>query len=304
MSDYILTTDSLTKKFGRYIAVNGIDMHVPKGSIYGFIGRNGAGKTTTLKIMAGLAKQSSGNIEIMGETGAGLGRVREKVGCLIEAPGIYPDLNAYENLYLKCIVNGTARQDYINGLLELVGLSDTGRKKAGKFSLGMKQRLGIAMALVGEPEILVLDEPINGLDPQGIIEVREILTRLNQERGITIIISSHILDELSKIATAYGIIDKGNLIKELTADELETAGDEMLEIRVDDVEKAVRIVCEMGITKYKAVDDMKLIISERVDESAGINEKLVMAGVKVSELNVKKEELENYYIELTGGVKQ
>ena len=192
---YILTTENLTKTYGKKDAAKNINIHVREGSIYGLIGRNGAGKTTVMRMISGLSKPTSGSYRMHGEHRFG-------VGVLIESPGIYPNMSAEENLRLKCIAMGCYSPEYVKQLLGIVGLADTGKKNAGSFSLGMRQRLGIALALVGDPKMIVLDEPINGLDPQGIVEVRMTLEKLREEKGITIMISSHILDELGKLADA------------------------------------------------------------------------------------------------------
>ena len=210
--DYILTTEKLTKTYGKKDAAQNISIHVRKGSIYGLIGRNGAGKTTVMRMISGLSKPTSGTYEMHGVNRSG-------VGVLIESPGIYPNMSAEENLRLKCIGLGCYTKDYVQKLLTIVGLENTGKKNAGSFSLGMRQRLGIALALVGDPKMIVLDEPINGLDPQGIVEVRQTLEKLRDEKGITIMISSHILDELGKLADCYGIIHEGRLLDEFTTEE-------------------------------------------------------------------------------------
>lgn len=304
MDEYLLTTNSLTKEFGGHKAVNNVDMHIKKGAIYGFIGRNGAGKTTFMKMISGLSTPTKGEISLFGYSGSDLKKVRSRVGCLIENPGLYPDMNAYENLKLKCIASGVNKKSYIDELLEIVGLKDVGKKSTQHFSLGMKQRLGVAIALVGEPDLLVLDEPINGLDPQGIIEVRETLQKLNTERNITIIISSHILEELSKIATDYGIIHNGVLLQELTAEELDKRCGERIELTLTDPKKALPVLDKLGITNYSVVDKEHIHIFERVKESARINGELMKAGNVISEIKIKSEELENYYMELTGGVER
>ena len=220
MSELLLQTRNLTKQYGRHRAVDDVNMHIKKGAIYGFIGRNGAGKTTCLKMISGLSTPSYGEIEMFGYKGKDLQKVRSRVGCLIEAPGLYGNMSAYDNLNIKCKLTGVKEKGYIEELLKTVGLDTVGEKKTKHYSLGMKQRLGIALALVGEPDLLILDEPINGLDPQGIVEVRETIQKLAKERGMTICISSHILEELSKLATDYGIIHNGCLVQELTREEL------------------------------------------------------------------------------------
>ena len=301
MSEYLLTTRNLTKTFGKHKAVDGINMHIKKGSIYGFIGRNGAGKTTFMKIISGLSAPSEGEFSLFGYPYSEISKVRNRIGCLIEAPGLYPDMSAFQNLKARCIGSGVYSKKYVEELLELVGLSNTGHKRSKKFSLGMKQRLGIAMALVGEPDLLVLDEPINGLDPQGIVEVREIIQRLAKEKNMTILISSHILDELSKIATHYGIINNGKLIKEMSAEEMMSECKERIEINVDDTKHALTALDKIGITKYQVVDSHHICIMERIEESANINKHLVESGVALIESSICGEELEDYYINLTGG---
>lgn len=201
--DYLLQTNHLTKQYGKHKAVNEVSIHVRQGDIYGLIGRNGAGKTTLLKMISGLAYPTDGNFTIFNENSTADSIYMSRIGTLIEAPGVYPNMSAAENLKLKCLAMGIRQKGTADELLKVVGLSDVGKKHVRNFSLGMKQRLGIALALVGNPDLVILDEPINGLDPQGIAEVRETLSRLNKERNITFIISSHILEELSKIATNF-----------------------------------------------------------------------------------------------------
>ena len=227
----ILSAELLTKEYKDVKAVDSINLHINQGDIYGFIGRNGAGKTTTLKMISGLAKPTSGSFSLFGIPYEELvaKKAFSQVGRLIEAPGLYLDMSAFDNVYLKCICMGIRDKSYAKDLLRLVDLDPNSKKKTKGFSLGMKQRLGIAIALVGEPKLIILDEPTNGLDPQGILEIRETILKLNREKGITFIISSHILGELSKMATRYGIIDNGKLIKELTAEELNEKGDDLEE---------------------------------------------------------------------------
>lgn len=301
MSNYLLYTDSLTKRYKNHNVVNCVDIHIKKGDIYGLIGRNGAGKTTLLKMISGLASPSEGQIYLFGKSGKGLCEVRNKVGSHIESPGLYPEMSAFKNLKCKCIQRNINSDSYIKDLLDLVGLGDTGNKKAGRFSLGMKQRLGIAMALVGNPELLVLDEPINGLDPQGIKEIREILIKLNRERGITIIISSHILDELARVATDYGIIHNGELLKEIAADDLMEQCREKIIVRTQNIGGAADVLDKIKI-EYSFVDDESIEIVGHTFESARINSELVKAGCEISEITVQADSLEDYYFKLTGGV--
>ena len=301
MSEYLLSTSGLTKQFGHHKAVNNVDLHVKKGAIYGFIGRNGAGKTTFLKMISGLSQPTSGEIEMFGYKNEELKHVRSRISCLIEAPGIYGNMSSYHNLAIKCKLFGIQDKQYIENILKIVGLSDTGKKKIKHFSLGMKQRLGIGLALVGEPDLLVLDEPINGLDPQGIAEIRDMLLRLKEEQNMTILISSHILEELSKIATHYGIIHNGNLLQELTREELMIRCSERMEVLLDDPKKAIPVLDQMGFTNYQVMDQHKIYIYERLNESASVNMELAKAGILVRGIGITSEELENYFLNLTGG---
>ena len=299
--EYILETKNLTKQYGRQKAVDSVNLHVRQGDIYGLIGRNGAGKTTIMKMISGLAAPTEGSFSIFGHEGRTAELYMSRLGTLIEAPGIYPNMTARANLKIKCLALGVRKKNEIDELLEIVGLADTGRKRVKNFSLGMKQRLGIALALVGEPDILILDEPINGLDPQGIAEVRETLARLNREKNITFIISSHILEELSKIATNYGIINDGVLIKEMTREQLLTECSERIELKTNDTARACTVLDQMGINKYKVVDADTIQIFERLDDGGSITMALAENGVKTMGITVKNEALEDYYLELTGG---
>lgn len=299
--DYILTTNGLTKTYGKHNAANNISIHVRQGDIYGLIGRNGAGKTTLLKMVGGLSTPTAGEFALFGYTGKERAQVMHRVGSLIENPGIYPNLTAAENLNLKCIALGVRDKNVVPQLLETVGLANVGKKKVGKFSMGMKQRLGIALALVGEPDLVILDEPINGLDPQGVAEVRETIKTLNKERNITFIISSHILDELAKIATNYGIIQNGNLLQELTKEELLNKCSERIELKTNDTAKACTVLEKMDIHEYKVVDGDTIQIFERLHDSGGITMNLAQNNVTILGISLKNESLEDYYLNLTGG---
>ena len=301
MEKYLLSTQGLKKQYGRQKAVDHIDIHIKKGAIYGFIGRNGAGKTTTLKMISGLARPTDGEIIMFGYRGGGLKNIRSRVSCLIEAPGVYGNLSAYDNLKIKCKLFGIQEKSYIPEILEMVGLNHVGKKKVKHYSLGMKQRLGIGLTLVGDPDLLLLDEPINGLDPQGIVEVRDTILRLNEERNMTILVSSHILEELSKIATHYGIIHNGSLLQEMTKEELMKRCSERIEICLDEPKRAVPVLDEMGFTNYQIVDKEWIHIFERLEESAGLNMELAKAGILVREIRITSEELEDYFLNLTGG---
>ena len=301
MSEILLQTSGLTKRYGRHKAVDHVNIHIKKGAIYGFIGRNGAGKTTCLRMISGLAKPTEGEITLFGYQGKELKEVRSRIGCLIEAPGLYGNMTAYENLKIKCRLFGISKPGYIEESLETVGLKDVGKKKTKHFSLGMKQRLGIGLALVGEPDLLVLDEPINGLDPQGIAEVRDTIQSLCDQRNMTVLISSHILEELSKIATDYGIIHNGVLLQELTRDELMKRCSERIEITLECPEAAIPVLDRMGFTSYQVTDKHHIHVFERLNESDVLNMALARAGVPVRGIAVTSEELENYFLNLTGG---
>lgn len=302
MTDYILTTKNLTKNYGRTKALDKINLQIKRGDIYGLIGRNGAGKTTLLKTISGLAFPTEGEVFLFDEKIDLNNNLLERLGVLIENPGLYPNFTAYDNMKLKCISYGISKEGYIQSLLEQVGLGDTNNKKVKQFSLGMKQRLGVALALVGEPDLLLLDEPINGLDPQGIIEIRDVLLKLNKEKNITIIISSHILEELSKLATRFGIINNGQMIEEINKNELLEKTKDKLEIVTNDPDRAVTVLEEnLNIYNLKVVDSNTIYIYERLDESGEINQELLKAGIKVDSLSINRESLEEYYINLTGG---
>lgn len=301
MGEWLLKTRSLTKQYGKLKAVDNVDIHIKRGDIYGFIGRNGAGKTTFLRMVCGLARPTEGDMELFGYTGENLNKIRTRIGCLIESPGLYGNMSAADNLRLKCCLLGIKKDGYISELLELVGLKDVGKKKTKQFSLGMKQRLGIALALVGEPDLLVLDEPINGLDPQGIVQVRDTLVRLNEERNITMLVSSHLLEELSKIATRYGIIHHGRLLQELTNDELSGCCREHIELHLEEPRRAAPVLDSLGFTKYQVVDQEHIHIFERLNESAQLNMALGKAGVPVKEIFLANKELEEYFLDVTGG---
>jgi len=300
--DYILTTNELTKTYGKYNAANEVSIHVERGGIYGLIGRNGAGKTTLMKMIGGLSHPTRGSFEIHGKNGETTMQMMPKVGILIEAPGLYPNMTAMQNLTTKALALGIKDKQYLKGLLEEVGLSNTGKKMAKQFSLGMKQRLGIAMALVNKPELLILDEPINGLDPQGIAEMRSILHHLCYDKGITILISSHILDELSKVATQYGIIHEGRLLEEETKEELFSKCCERLELKTNDISKTLKVLNMMGFSKMEVKDDA-INIYERLNEGGEITIALAKENIQTNEIAVKTDALEDYYFQLTGGNK-
>ena len=298
--DYVLQTTSLTKIYGNTKVVNNASMHVERGSIYGFIGRNGAGKTTFMRMAAGLAAPSTGSMTLFGSSD--LEKQRIRIGTLIENPGIYPGMTAQENMEAVRRSLGIPDRRRVDEMLTLTGLSDTGKKKTKHFSMGMKQRLGIAISLLRNPDFLILDEPINGLDPAGIKEVRDLLLRLNREKQITILISSHILGELSKIATHYGIIRNGSLIEEFDANELNQRCRRCLKLSVGEPQEASSILERfLDIHNYDVPQPGMLRVFERLDASAKINQVLVQNGVSLRESYLAGQDLEGYFMELLGG---
>ena len=299
--EYILTTDNLTKIYGEKRAADSVSLHIKKGDVYGLIGRNGAGKTTILKMICGLSTPTSGSVTFAGKTGAELSVEMKKIGSLIESPGLFPKMSAYQNVKIKCILYGKNDKEYINSLLKQVGLENVGKKPAQSFSLGMKQRLGIALALVGEPEFIVLAEPINGLDPQGIAEMREIIHNLSKERGMTVIVSSHILDELSKVADAFGIINDGKLIDEFTSEELEYRCNKYVLLKTGDIEKSRKVLADMGISAYEVLENDDIRINEEIKDTSKLIATFVGEGIPVYELASIQGTLEQYYLNRTGG---
>lgn len=291
-----MQTRGLSKKFGRKMAVCGINMNVRKGDIYGFIGRNGAGKTTFIRMISGLARPTSGSISLF-ESGD-IDRQRHRLGTMIENPAVFPHMTARDNLKYYCKLLSVS-ESIIDDMLALVGLADTGKKKAKDFSLGMKQRLAISIALLGEPEFLLLDEPINGLDPAGIKEIRELILKLNKERNITILVSSHILGELSKIATRYGVINNGIMVDEFTNEELLARCAGKLEYKVDNAEQAAAILGSLvEPSSITVVDSNTIHISKDLDKAAVFTSELARNGVMVSSCSVIGQDLEAYFMYL------
>lgn len=295
--EYVIETKNLSKKFSTKLAANNVNMHIEKGSIYGFIGKNGAGKTTVMKLILGLLRPTGGEIKINGSSD--LMKERAKIGSLIEDPGIYKNCTAVENMKRYAILFNTS-DDEIRELLKLVDLDKTGPKVAGHFSLGMKQRLGIAISLLGHPDILVLDEPINGLDPAGIKEVRDTILRLNKEKGITFLISSHLLDELAKITTHYGIIRDGVLLEEISAKALMDRCTTNLKIVVDNATEASKMLLKREIINKHEVKDNAIYLYDSFEHPEYIVEALVKENYKVFEVSKNESAFENYFIERIG----
>ena len=295
--EYIIETEGLTKRYGKRLCVNNISIHIAKGDIYGFIGRNGAGKTTAMRLILGLARPTSGKIKLFNSDD--LNAQRKKIGSLIEAPGLYKRCSALENMKRFSILYGGDDKE-IEDLLSFVGLNGVGNKKVGQFSLGMKQRLGIAIALLGNPEILILDEPVNGLDPAGIKEVRDLLLKLNKEKNVTIMISSHLLDELAKITTKYGIINNGVLVEEIDAQKLMERCKNNIVISCDRLQEAKELLeSKLKLTNISIVND-KLHIVDEIESTEEINTLLVKNDFKVHEITINKNSFEDYFIERLG----
>ena len=302
--EYVLTTQNLSKSYSKFQALDHFTMHVPKGAIYGFVGRNGAGKTTLIRLVCGLQSPTAGSYSIYGidDKDKRISKSRRRMGAVVETPAIYMDMTAAENLKQQYLLLGMPSYEGIDDLLALVGLENTGKKKARNFSLGMKQRLGIAIALAGDPDFLVLDEPVNGLDPQGIIEIRELILKLNRERGVTVLISSHILDELSRLATHYGFIDKGRMVKEMSAAELEAACRKCMRAEVSNTAALSRVLDEMGV-EYKILSETTADIYAKLNVTA-LTHALDGVDCELISLAERDESLESFFIELIGGGEQ
>lgn len=285
----ILTVSNISKSYGKAKVLDGVTINVPKGSIYGLIGKNGAGKTTLMRIISGLQEPDDGHVEY--------GKC--KIGALINTPALFDHLTAYENLKTQYITLGLTSYDSIPELLKLVGLDNTGKKPVRKFSFGMKQRLGVAIAMTGNPDIVLLDEPINGLDPQGIVEMREMFLNLNKKKGTTFIISSHILDELSKVATKYAFIDSGKIVKEVSSDEIVSGASIEYRATLSDVSKVIRKLDENDIL-YAVLDEKNIRIKGDVSLKK-MNEIVEACGCELLEYSREDTSLEGYYINLVEG---
>lgn len=300
--DYVLTTDALCKSYQHFKALNRFSMHIPKGAIYGFVGKNGAGKTTLIRLICGLQSVTSGSYTLYGvkNTQKEIVESRKRIGAIVETPSIYLDMTAQENLKAQYRILGLPSFNGISELLKLVGLENTGKKKAKHFSLGMRQRLGIAIALAGEPDFLILDEPMNGLDPQGIIEIRELILKLNKERQITVLVSSHILDELFRLATYYGFIDGGRMVKEVSAEELKAACRKCIRIEVSDIRALGRVLDRIG-AEYTILSDTQADIYAEIN----VTELVMTLGEEkcsVRSWQERDESLESYFMNLLGGM--
>ena len=294
----VLKANGIVKKYGNSTILNGINMTINKGDIYGFIGKNGAGKTTFMRVVLSLTPRNSGEVSFFDNKT--IAEVGLKVGSLIESPGLYKNATAYENLKRFSILYD-ADERKIDDILEMVGLKKAKNRKVKNFSLGMKQRLGIAIALLGDPELLLLDEPINGLDPEGIKEIRDVIVKLNKEKDITILISSHLLDELSKVVTRYGIINNGEIIEEIDAKELKNKCRNKLVIECDNPTKAKEILSNTIDEKHLTINKNNLEVLSNIEDAAKINTILVNKGISISALYQNFDSLEEYFMKRIGG---
>ena len=299
--EYVLETNAVTKRYRSFAALNGLTMRIPKGSVYGFVGRNGAGKTTLIRIICGLQEPTDGSYTLYGvkNTESAVLRSRRRMGAVVESPAIYLGMTAKENIRQQYNVLGIPSDEGAEELLRLVGLDKTGSKTARNFSLGMRQRLGIAVALAGNPDFLVLDEPTNGLDPQGIIEMRELILKLNREQGITVLISSHILDELSRLATHYGFIDGGRMVREMSAEELEACCRKCIRMEVSDTKTLARVLDSMN-AEYRISDEHHADVYAEIPVTSLVSA-LAKENCTVKNIKEHDESLESFYMNLVGG---
>lgn len=304
MNGYVIETNNLTKKYNQQISVDCVNLHVPKGKIYGLLGRNGAGKTTIMKMLLNLVKPTSGNIFLFGEDFKKINqKTYYRIGSIIETPSFYENLTARENLKILAKLRGQHRKDTIENALSVVGLEIKSNKIFKDYSLGMKQRLGIAAAIMHEPEVLILDEPINGLDPIGIYEIRNYLLQLCKEKKTTILISSHILNEMEQMADVIGVMQEGKLIKEIDMNILHKQNKKYVEFEVSNVNAAALVLeHDFNISNYIIIDNQLLRIFEAIDIRANINNSFMQNGIIVTNINVYEEKLENYFKNLIGSV--
>lgn len=305
MTDYVVKTTDLSKKYKNNLVVNNLNLNIKRGKIYGFIGENGAGKSTTLRMLTGLSKPTSGKINLFGfDSENKISNIRKRIGALIESPAFYPNMSAYENLEACRIQKGIPGKKCTEKVLEFVDLSNCGKKKLKNFSMGMKQKLGLAIALIGNPELLILDEPVNGLDPIGIVQMREKLKKLNKDKNMTIIISSHILGELYQLASCFGIIHRGKLVEELTLKALNKKCRRSLNIKVDNIQKtAVILERKLNTTNFTVLPDKTIALYDYIDNPGKVSSILSKENITIEQILATGENLENYFINLVGGLK-
>lgn len=302
MSDIVLATHSLSRSYGKSAALDQASLTVRKGDIYGLVGRNGAGKTTLMRLVTGQSTPSAGSVELFGQSGRDLEKARGRTGAMIEIPSFAPFLTARENLEYYRIQRGIPGKNVVDEVLEQVDLRNTGKKKFKSFSLGMKQRLGLALALMNHPDFLILDEPINGLDPEGVAEFRALLRRLNRERQTTILISSHILTELSSVATCYGFLEKGRLLEEISAETLHEKCRTCLRLTVDDAARAAAVLeRDLGTNQFEALPGNVIELYALLDRPQAVSTALAAGGVALLGMEQKGSDLEAYFLNLIGG---
>ncbi|AHZ14667.1 ATP-binding cassette domain-containing protein [Bacillus velezensis] len=303
MEKFILKTNELTRTYKGFNALHNVSITLEPGKIYGLIGRNGAGKSTLMRIIAGLSYPSSGSVELFGKKSTkAIQSERKRIGSMIESPSLIMNMTAKENMKAHRTMRGIPNTEIEDELLHLVGLSDTGKKKVKNFSLGMKQRLGIAISLINNPELLILDEPINGLDPLGVKEVRNLLIKLCEERHITILISSHNLPELFQVATDYIIIHDGEIKQTLTLEQLENRCRKHILIECEEPEKLLSILeTEFNTTNFKVLPDKTIKLYDLVDEKKKVAQALLNKGILTTNFSIEGDTLENYFISVIGG---
>lgn len=303
MEEVVLETRSLSKRYNASFALKDCSITIERGQIYGLVGKNGAGKTTLMRLICGQSNPTSGTLALFGKGGGrALVERRTRVGCMIETPAFYPNFSAKRNLKIYCMKKGIPEAGQIDEILQFVGLAEAGRKRFSQFSLGMKQRLGLALALLGNPEFLVLDEPTNGLDPIGIAEMRDMIVRLNREKNMTVLLSSHILKEMSMVATHYGFIDRGHVLAQLSAAELMHRCREAVRLKVSETERACAVLERFcGCQNYRVLTQGEILCYDNVEHPEQLNRELVENGVEVYTLTNEGRDLEKFFIELLEG---
>lgn len=303
MGEAVLETRSLSKKYNASFALKDCSITIERGQIYGLVGKNGAGKTTLMRLICGQSGATSGTLALFGKSdGRALVESRTRIGCMIETPAFYPNLSAKKNLKIYCMKKGIPETGQINEILQFVGLAEAGRKHFSQFSLGMKQRLGLALALLGNPEFLVLDEPTNGLDPIGIAEMRDMIVKLNREKHVTVLLSSHILKEMSMMATHYGFIDRGRVLAQLSAAELMNRCQEAIRLKVSETGRACAVLEQVcGCQNYRVLTKGEILCYDNVEHPEQLNRELVENGVEVYALTNEGRDLEKFFIDLVKG---
>lgn len=303
LTDYVLNTKNLCKQYNKQMIIDHVNIKIKKGDIYGFIGANGAGKTSLIRLITGLTFPTEGEVSLFGTKGPlETNEQRKRIGCIIESPALYEDMTAYQNLEVQRIQKGIPGKKCVQEVLQLVNLNASSKKKVKHFSLGMKQRLALAIALLGNPEFLILDEPLNGLDPMGIIELRNLLVKLNKEKHITLLVSSHILTELYQLATCYGIIHNGQLIEQLSLNELNERCKKHIYLKVDDASKAATIIeTKLKSDEFKVYPDQVIKLYDCLDQIGEVSKSLSSNGIIIKEISTKGDDLETYFTKLVGG---